>query len=378
MTNSCERDARAKGPRAMRGDGIIETAVACEGNTEYFFTVQMLPGETPAGCFARAASLVDRRDAAIVAQDVFGVSRRDGVAALDRAFPARDWPITWIEDGMDAKPQLGGTQIWAVSGCPVTALRVEGELVGRVFEDASARYLRLGGLLPLEPGANPAAQSRDIFSQMERALAAVGMDFHNVVRTWFYNDRIVSWYPAFNQVRHELFRRWDVFGGVVPASTGIGAANGAGAALTAGLLAVARKDKAVRTFAVPSPLQCPALDYGSAFSRALEMDAPGHRRLFVSGTASIEVGGQTAHLDDVEGQMALTFRVVEAILSSRDMGWQHVVRALVYLKSAADADHFRRFAESAGLAGLPVLLVQTDICRDDLLVETELEAVAPK
>jgi hypothetical protein len=76
--------------------------------------------------------------------------------------------------------------------------------------------------------------------------------------------------------------------------------------------------------------------------------------------------------------MKLTFQVVEAILASRDMGWRHVVRALLYLKSADYAGRFREFAAAAGLAGLPVLLVQTDICRDDLLVETELEAVARK
>ena len=66
--------------------------------------------------------------------------------------------------------------------------------------------------------------------------------------------------------------------------------------------------------AVPSPLQCPALDYGSSFSRAVELVAGDHRRLFVSGTASISPEGHTLHVGDVDAQVARTMEVVEAML----------------------------------------------------------------
>jgi hypothetical protein len=44
-----------------------------------------------------------------------------------------------------------------------------------------------------------------------------------------------------------------------------------------GLLAVKTKSKGVRAFEVRSPLQSAAVEYGSSFSRAVEIDLPDHR-----------------------------------------------------------------------------------------------------
>jgi len=99
----------------------------------------------------------------------------------------------------------------------------------------------------------------------------------DTLRTWFYLDDSLDWYGDFNRWRDELFRREKVFEKRVPASTGIGAANAEGSAILAGLLAVTFKDSQASARTVPSPLQCSALDYGSSFSRALELDCSGRR-----------------------------------------------------------------------------------------------------
>ncbi len=201
------------------------------------------------------------------------------------------------------------------------------------------------------------------------------MDFSRVLRTWFYNDDILGWYADFNRVRTAFFKDHGVFDGLVPASTGIGARNPFGAALTASLIAVKPKNTDVKSFAVPSPLQCPALEYGSSFSRAVEYTAPDHRRLWISGTASIEPGGATVHLGDVVGQVKLTMEVVEAILTSRNMSWTDVSRGLAYARYADQAGAFSDYCRTRPLPDFPVMLTNNVVCRDDLLFEIEVDAM---
>jgi enamine deaminase RidA (YjgF/YER057c/UK114 family) len=161
----------------------------------------------------------------------------------------------------------------------------------------------------------------------------------------------------------------------MPASTGIGAGNCAGVAVVAEALAIKAKEQNIHIYEVPSPLQCPASDYKSSFSRAVEVVLPDHRRLYVSGTASIEPGGRTAHVGDVEKQIALTMDVVEAILASRQMGWSDVSRAIAYFKDIQDASLLDSYCSKKRLPLLPMAVAHGDICRDDLLFEIEVDAV---
>lgn len=161
----------------------------------------------------------------------------------------------------------------------------------------------------------------------------------------------------------------------MPASTGIGADNADGTALTLGLLAVEPRSGAAGVREVPSPLQGPAGDYGSSFSRAVELTLGGARKLFVSGTASIDLDGRTVHTGDVAGQIECTVAVLEALLASRGMGWGDVTRAIAYVREARDAAAWDAFARTR-LPALPVVVAHCHICRDDLLFEMELDALA--
>ena len=122
-------------------------------------------------------------------------------------------------------------------------------------------------------------------------------------------------------------------------------------------------------------MQCAALEYGSSFSRAVEIGTPECRTLMVSGTASIEPGGATAYVDDVPRQIQLTMDVVEAILVSRGMGWRDATRAVMYLKKAAYMTEWRAWLRAHRLEGLPLITVEANVYRDDLLVELEVDAV---
>ena len=95
----------------------------------------------------------------------------------------------------------------------------------------------------------------------------------------------------------------------------------------------------------------------------------------VSGTASIEPGGATAHVNDVPRQIQLTMDVTEAILASRGMGWRNVTRAIMYLKKAAYMPEWQEWLRTHCLERLPLITIEADVCRDDLLVEIEVDAI---
>jgi enamine deaminase RidA (YjgF/YER057c/UK114 family) len=303
--------------------------------------------------------------------DVFGrpAAEHDDFAAL-----SREVPCLWVTGKTDEAP-LGGMLVWATTAPGVASTGAGGRVVGRTFHDGEVTWCRLGGLRPLETTGSPAEQTQATFSAIESELARAGMRFANVLRTWFYNDEILAWYGDFNRVRTAFFQQHGVFEGLVPASTGIGGRNPAGTALNVGLLALRTDSPDVRVTALPSPLQCAALQYGSSFSRAVEVSTPTHRRVWVSGTASIEPGGKSVHQGDVEQQIVLTMKVVLAILESRGLGWSDVVRGVAYLRHHADAPKWTNYLAAHGLQDLPVVTTENVVCRDDLLFEIEVDAI---
>ena len=249
-----------------------------------------------------------------------------------------------------------------------------GRTIGTRYETDNAEVCFLEEIAPENSKAPREAQTLSIFETIERVLLAEGMEFKHLARTWFYLDRILDWYDAFNRARTPFLQARGAFEGLMPASTGIGMPNRFGAAAVAGAMAIRCKNGAsVRE--VPSPLQCPALDYKSSFSRAVEIERGGRRELYISGTASIEPGGKTAHVGDTKKQIELTMQVAAAILESRKMDWNHCTRAIAYLKNAADAPLFTEYLRQHGLEKMPLTWMHADVCRDDLLFEIELDAV---
>lgn len=169
-----------------------------------------------------------------------------------------------------------------------------------------------------------------------------------------------------------------MFDRLVPASTGIGSGNRENAALSARVFAIRPKGDRVTVKDIPSPLQCSAQDYRSSFSRAVEVDHPLFRQIIVSGTASISPGGESVHLGDIDKQTELSLDVIEAILKSRGMGWKDVVRSVAYFKDKDYASHYEKIALRRGLAIMPCIGIQADVCRDNLLFEMELDAAVLK
>lgn len=356
--------------------GMVVSCVNQGVLREVFISAWTLEGEIHRDVFERVANVLNDFDATVINQEVFGFCGSDGGhTALEEVLGAQNWPVTWLEGSPESS--CSGTEIWAVKSACVQPVQLNGVTVGSVFENGETRICRLGGLLPSDRTVSPSCQTQAVFDLMEEALCMAGMDFSHVIRTWFHNHDILSWYRDFNRIRTRFFEDKGVFQKLVPASTGVSGNNSHGAALTAGLLAIKSDDPGVRVEALPSPLQCPALDYGSSFSRAVAVQGQDHQRVHISGTASISPNSQIAYLDDITGQIRLTLEVVLAILNSRNLSWSDVVRAIAYVKHPSHVEDSKRILATAGLTDFPLIYTQTDLCYADLLFEMEVDAIGP-
>ncbi|MCE5184635.1 MAG: hypothetical protein LLF76_00725 [Planctomycetaceae bacterium] len=287
-----------------------------------------------------------------------------------RRFPeAARGPVTWI-----VQPEKAGIPDLSLQGYAVNAPDVQpiydrGKISGFRFGDHHASCLHLN--VHSRPSDQPADSAFSVFEGMQRQLRLAGSDFSHTVRTWLFADRILSWYGQLNQERDRFFQQHGIFDKLVPASTGIGAANPLGAALTAELLAIEPADGRTTIEKIASPMQCEALDYRSSFSRAILITTPNRKKLYISGTASIGSDGRTEHLNDCARQIELTMQVIGALAKSGSMTWSDSVEAIAYFKDSRDFALFDEYCAKYGL-DLPHIKIEADICRSELLFELEL------
>jgi enamine deaminase RidA (YjgF/YER057c/UK114 family) len=325
----------------------------------------------------RLHALLRENSAQVVKMEAFGLlsARAEIAERLQRGAEGLPWPITWVEGRPFANGAVAGVHIWALSGVEIEPVQLGGKLVGRAFNTGLARHCLLGDIAPADLSKDRAGQAREVFERVEAGLAQAGMKVTDLVRTWLFLDDILAWYGPFNTVRREYFAERNLFAHLLPASTGVGAKNWHGAAILGAAWGVQDVSGNVFIRQVPSPLQCPAPSYGSCFSRAVEITAPNSHRIMISGTASIAPDGSSMHDGDARAQIRLTMNVVEAILQSCDLNFSDVWRANVYFKRLEDVPLFDEWCAQAGVV-VPSVIAQAEVCRDELLFEIEVDAMA--
>jgi enamine deaminase RidA (YjgF/YER057c/UK114 family) len=366
-------------PPAGRSKPCSDAACAVTSGahgSEVSLTIKPMHGEEIADLFNRLAGTLEKLNATILHLTIFGSisANAAGMEAMRRRFGKIDWPVTWIEGAACNGSPIAGLQIFSFTGGTVDRISLDGRVVGSVFNDGAARHCLLGGLGPVRKSIPRPDQTKETLDNLALALAQGGFSLADTVRTWFFLDNLLSWYDEFNRTRTQIYSGVKFRTGSLPASTGIGAKNPAGTALTVGAWAMQPLDASARAMEVASPLQSPAPAYGSSFSRAMEISSPAGRRLLISGTASIAPAGKTLWPGDARKQVAQSMQVVEAILRSRDFQFSDLTRATAYFKHRADAQALTEWCMAHGLPTLPVTVVECDICRDDLLFELEADA----
>jgi enamine deaminase RidA (YjgF/YER057c/UK114 family) len=337
-------------------------------HSEHYITV--LPGGDPDFVLR---SVAQKQNAVILSQLVFAGNQlySEFISKAENT----EWPVVRLQGDACTGGGLYSMQAVALSGIIPLPVRSGGCHFGFIYEDDCARYCRLCGLLPADLAASPGRQARSAFETAAAILAQKGFSFTDAVRTWIFLDHLLDWYDDFNAVRTAFFNETGIFDHIVPASTGIGAGNRFGAAITMDVFAVQPKSVELTVQTIASPLQSPALDYRSSFSRAVELGSPTHRDLLISGTASIAPDGKTFYPDEPEKQIRLTMDAVKAILESRGMNWNDLIRGIAYFKDMAYLPIYRGVASELNIPRFPLALAHADICRHDLFFEIEVDAV---
>jgi enamine deaminase RidA (YjgF/YER057c/UK114 family) len=266
-------------------------------------------------------------------------------------------------DTFEARPACGCAECARCHG-----LRVH------VGEEARLYAAGLYGL-----GEDVYEQALAMFRVAEELLQQAGMGFPDVVRTWIHLREMDRDYAELNRARRAFFEARGI--DPLPASTGIG-----------GGPVPEEHDLCLGVYAVqPVPAARPpertvmtaptlneAMLYGSDFARGMRMVEANKVALHVSGTASIDEAGRTAHPGDFEAQADRMLVNIAALLEGQGATFGDVVSAITYLKRPADARRLREKLREAGFEGFPNALVAAPICRPELLCEAEALAVLPR
>ncbi len=290
-------------------------------------------------------------------------------------------PHTYIQGGPAWGEGLAGINIQAVTAKDTWDISHEGQVVGRGFKRDSQTFLMLQNMHGLiNPGDSRGDQTTAMLELTECILQANDASYRNVIRTWIYIHELLDWYDEFNVRRSEKYAQFGLMPAPgqqrisLPSSTGIEGATPVSAACAMDVLAVVGDAEIEQ---MTNARQEDAFLYGSAFSRAAHIKQADVETLLLSGTASIDEDGVSVHVDDTRKQIVRTFENVKALIAQKGMTLQHICDANLFIKRAEDANLYREVAAELGLSDLPGILINTDVCRDDLLFEIDATVVKP-
>jgi|ERR1700722_3648700 len=200
----------------------------------------------------------------------------------------------------------------------------------------------------------------------------------NLLRVWNYFDAINDGHNDDERYRQFCSGRaaglGPAFAGNYPAASAIGTRSGKN------ILQVYALASRAPGAAVENPRQCSAWRYprrygpiAPGFARA--MRAPTQfPQLYISGTAAV-VGHESHHAGDIEAQLQETLTNLESLLQSAQsrtaLGEASGDILKVYVRRVEDAAWLQSALRSRLGDDVPLLLLQGDICRAELLLEID-------
>jgi enamine deaminase RidA (YjgF/YER057c/UK114 family) len=218
----------------------------------------------------------------------------------------------------------------------------------------------------------------------QEIFAVLGETQHrHLIRIWNYLPDINleadgdERYRQFNSARQLAFRNSGrATMGTVPAASALGSPSGSPISIY--FLAARRPPKMIE-----NPRQTSAYHYppkfgrhSPVFSRACMLSESAGTNLFVSGTASI-VGHETIHQGDVAAQTRETMTNINALLGEANRVAGSARYALdglkfkVYVRQPSDLGAIEEALSKSLPSSTPIVYLQADVCREDLLVEIE-------
>ena len=250
-----------------------------------------------------------------------------------------------------------------------------------LVEKRGRRHLWTTGLCAGENSADasPTVQTRALFDDLVGALSKEGATLRdNCVRTWIYLKDVDVFYQGMVETRGAVFAEQGLTSNThYIASTGIEGACAHRYDLVA-MDAYSNLDLQPQQVSYLNDFTrlCPTRYYNVHFERGTRVAYADRAHHFISGTASIDSGGEVVHLGDVTRQLDYAIENVDALLRSGVAGLGDLAYLIVYLRDPTDfARVERRLGER--FPDLPIVIVQGAVCRPQWLIEIEGVAVAP-
>jgi enamine deaminase RidA (YjgF/YER057c/UK114 family) len=155
----------------------------------------------------------------------------------------------------------------------------------KLVEAGGCRHLYITNINGCDPDGAARAPFRQqcdtMFDRSAKLLQDFGTDFSKVVRTWCYLDHIDRDYDQFNISRNEFFAHQHVQR--LPASTGIRSGLHPPGTLCAMDLYTLLDQEQAQIEIMRTPTLNEAHEYGSSFSRGMQVALPDKTILFISG-----------------------------------------------------------------------------------------------
>lgn len=255
--------------------------------------------------------------------------------------------------------------IWSVEDFD-SILRKPGMTIVR--DRCGCEHIWSAGMTSFASGSE--AQTTEILESYENVLESLGMNLpDHCIRTWIYVHDIDNNYAGMVKGRRENFEKI----GLTPrthyiSSTGICGSPANGALVQMDAYAV-KGDVSQRYLHAPTHLN-PTYEYGVTFERGTRLDCGDSRRVFISGTASINNRGEVVHVGDVTAQAERMVENVGVLLAEGGASFADVREVSVYLRNAADYPKVAGMIEEL-CSDIPYVVVLAPVCRPDWLIEME-------
>lgn len=246
-------------------------------------------------------------------------------------------------------------------------------------------------------------QSITAFELAQNILQEEEMEFSDIIRQWNYIEQITAnanynhsigqHYQIFNDVRSKYYQKASFDHGF-PAATGIGMDFGG---INIDFMAV-KTEYQNSVIGLKSPVQLDAYSYSSEvlaenntmcdfcrttpkFERAKVLITPESKWIFVSGTAAIK-GQLSSGLQSVEQQTEMTIQNILSLISAENLSAHRIANVSevnvsylrAYIKYKDDLPLVKQICRKY-FPLIPISFVVADICRPELLVEIEGQAV---
>ncbi|HAH25014.1 MAG TPA: PTS cellobiose transporter subunit IIC [Prolixibacteraceae bacterium] len=246
-------------------------------------------------------------------------------------------------------------------------------------------------------------QSTTAFELLQNILLEEEMEFSDIIRQWNYiekitahadyNNSVSQHYQIFNDVRTKFYQLSNFENGF-PAATGIGMDFGG---ITIDFIA-AKLDSKSSIIGVKNPVQHDAYNYSEEvlaensamidfckttpkFERAKVLITPEGKWLFVSGTAAI-TGELSSEQSCIKQQTEMTIQNIQRLISPENLhnygidcsGKVTLKYLRAYIKHKSHIPQVKEICRKH-FPEVHIAFVVADVCRPELLIEIEGEAV---